>query len=72
MMEAVRTSETLDISGTIVASVHVEWDPCHHGMARPRIADRGVGLQIWMVAANILNKQSRTADRGWPSSLGGG
>jgi len=27
---------------------------------------------IWRVAANILNKQSRTADKGWSSSLGGG
>jgi hypothetical protein len=40
-------------------------------MARPRVADRGDGLQIWRVAANILNKQSRTADSGWSSSLGG-
>ena len=24
---------------------------------------------IWMVAANKLNKQSRTADKGWSSSL---
>ena len=24
---------------------------------------------IWRVAANILNKQSRTADEGWSSSL---
>ena len=28
--------------------------------------------RIWRVAANILNKQSRTADKGWPSSLGVG
>jgi hypothetical protein len=28
--------------------------------------------QVWRVAANILNKQSRTADKGWPSSLGVG
>jgi hypothetical protein len=42
---------------------------CHHGMARPRVADRGDGLQIWRVAANMLNKQSRTADKGWSSSL---
>ncbi|KAJ4443652.1 hypothetical protein ANN_05327 [Periplaneta americana] len=28
------------------------------------------GLQIWRVAANILNKQSWTADKGWSSSLG--
>ena len=25
---------------------------------------------IWRVAANKLNKQSRTADKGWSSSLG--
>jgi hypothetical protein len=25
---------------------------------------------IWRIAANILNKQSRTADKGWSSSLG--
>jgi hypothetical protein len=46
--------------------------PCHHGMARPQVADEGDGLQIGKVAANILNKQSRTADRGRPSSLGVG
>jgi hypothetical protein len=28
------------------------------------------GLQMWMVAANILFKQSRTAGKGWSSSLG--
>jgi hypothetical protein len=50
---------------------HVKWVHCHHGMARPRVAeDRGDGLQIWRVAANILNKQSRTADSGWSSILG--
>jgi hypothetical protein len=42
----------------------------HHGMARPQVADGGDGLQIRRVSANILNKQSRTADRGWSSSLG--
>jgi hypothetical protein len=41
-------------------------------MARFQVADRGAGLQIWRVAVNILNKQSRTADRGWSSSLGAG
>jgi len=25
---------------------------------------------IWRVAANILNKQSRTADKGWSSTMG--
>jgi hypothetical protein len=27
---------------------------------------------IWWVGANILNKQSQTADKGWNSSLGVG
>jgi hypothetical protein len=39
-------------------------------MAWPQVADTGDGLQIWKVAANILNKQSRTDDREWPSSMG--
>jgi len=29
-------------------------------------------LPIWRVTANILNKQSRTADKGWSSILGVG
>jgi hypothetical protein len=41
-------------------------------MARPQVADGGDGLQILRVAANILNKQSRTADKGLSSSLGVG
>jgi hypothetical protein len=32
-------------------------------MARPQVADGGDGIQIWRVAMNILNKQSRTADK---------
>jgi hypothetical protein len=51
---------------------HVRWVPCHHGMARPQVADGGVALQVWRVAANILNKQSQTANKGWSSSLGVG
>jgi hypothetical protein len=51
--------------------INVKGVHCHHGMARPRVADRGDGLQIWRVAANMLNKQSLTADSGWSSSLGG-
>jgi hypothetical protein len=49
---------------------HVRWAPCHHSMARPQVAVVEEGLQIWRVAANILNKQSRTIDKGWSSSLG--
>jgi hypothetical protein len=37
-------------------------------MACPHVVDGG-GLQIWGVAANILNKQLQTADKGWSSSL---
>jgi hypothetical protein len=39
-------------------------------MARLQFADAREGLQIWRVAANILNKQSQTADKGWSSSFG--
>jgi hypothetical protein len=34
-----------------------------------QVADGGKGLQIWRVAANILNEQWRTAEKGWSSSL---
>jgi hypothetical protein len=40
-----------------------------HGMACPKVVDGGDGPQIWRVAAN---KQLRTVDRGWSSSLGVG
>jgi len=36
---------------------------------RLRIPEGGDGLQIWKVAANILNKQLETAGKGWYSSL---
>jgi hypothetical protein len=39
-------------------------------MARPQVADGGNGFQIWRVAANILNKQLRTADKGDPPVSG--
>jgi hypothetical protein len=38
-------------------------------MARPQAAD-GDGLQLWKVAANILNEQQRTVDEGLSSSFG--
>jgi hypothetical protein len=37
---------------------------CHDGMACPQVADGGDGLQICKLAANIFNKQSRTAYKG--------
>jgi hypothetical protein len=50
----------------------VRWVPSHHGMESPQVADGENSLQFWRVAANILNKQSRRAEKGWFSSLGVG
>jgi hypothetical protein len=50
---------------------HVRWIPCHHGMARPQVADGWDGLQIWRLSANILSMQSRTADKDWSPNFGG-
>jgi hypothetical protein len=55
-----------------VCKIHVKWVVCHCGMARLQVADAGNGLQIWRAAANISNKESRTADKTWSSSLGVG
>jgi len=38
-------------------------------MTHSRVATGGDGLQIWMVATNILNKQSQKADNGWSSTM---
>jgi hypothetical protein len=51
--------------GSNIHSSHVMWVPCHHGMARPQVADGGDAVQI-------LNKQSRTADNRLSSGLGVG
>jgi hypothetical protein len=51
-----------------IAVFHIRWVPCHHGMGCPQVADGGDGLQLWRVAANALNKQSRIAGKGWFSS----
>jgi hypothetical protein len=40
------------------------WDPCHHSMMRPQVVDGEDALQVWKVAANILNKQLHTANKG--------
>ena len=57
---------------TLMSNISVLWGPCHQGTARPQVADRGDGCQIWRVAANILNKQSLKTDKGKSSSLGVG
>jgi hypothetical protein len=41
-------------------------------MACPQATDGGDGFQVWRLTANILNKQSRTADKESASSLGVG
>jgi hypothetical protein len=42
---------------SVVLEFHFRWVPCHHGMARPQVANGGDSLQIWRVAANIFNTQ---------------
>jgi len=54
----------------------VELCPCYvgpirYGMAHPRVADGGDGLQVRRVDAIILSKQSRTAGKGWSSLVVG-
>jgi len=46
------------------------WGPSYHGIVCPQVVDGVDGLQIWRVAADILNKKSQTANKGWSSSLG--
>lgn len=44
--------------------------PCYHSMANPQVTDEGNGVQIRRVAAIMLKKPSRAADKGWASGLG--
>jgi hypothetical protein len=44
--------------------------PFHHGMARSQVADGGVGLQIWRVAANILISSREQPTMGGPPAWG--
>jgi hypothetical protein len=62
----------LDLIILILLGGEYKWVPCHHGMAHLQVADGGDAFQVWRGAANILNKHSRTADKGWSSSLGVG
>jgi hypothetical protein len=42
--------------------IRVKWLRCHHGMARPQVADGGGGgLQISRLAASIADNQQRVA-----------
>jgi hypothetical protein len=51
---------------------YVKSVPCHHSMLCPQVANGEDSIQIWRVDANILNKQSQTANKGWSYSLGVG
>ena len=55
----------------LLSPIRDKWGPCHHiwRVLRMWMKERP---PIWRVAANILNKQSRTADMGCSSSLGVG
>jgi hypothetical protein len=50
--------------------MYFKWVHFHHGVMSSRDADGGNGLQVWWVTANILDKESRTADRGGPTAWG--
>jgi hypothetical protein len=39
-------------------------------VVRPQVVDGGDSLQIWRVAASILNKQMRTPDKVWLLGVG--
>jgi hypothetical protein len=75
-----RTTDTVTSQNIVLSSwdilytysYHVRCVPCHHGMARPQVADGGDDLLIWRVVANLLNKQSRTPDKGLISGWGVG
>jgi len=53
-------------------SVSVISGSCHRSMARSQVIDVGTASRFGGVAADILNKQLRTAEKGWSSSLGVG
>jgi hypothetical protein len=52
--------------------LRVRWVPCQHGMAVPQDAYEGRRSSDIEVAANMLNKQSRTADKWWSCILENG
>jgi hypothetical protein len=43
---------------------------CHHGMTYPQVEDGREGLLKRWLAVNILNRESRTADKSWSWSQG--
>jgi hypothetical protein len=45
-------------------NVHGKWVPCHYGMARPLVADRGDGLYVWRVKSNAVPLNAMEEFRG--------
>jgi len=39
--------------------------PSHEGMAHSKVAEGEDKVQPWKAAANVFNKQSQTAEKGW-------
>ena len=64
-----RVAETCSFWIAIIKCCRNKWVPVTTAwrVLSLRMEER---LPIWRVGANILNKQSRTADKGWSSSLG--
>jgi hypothetical protein len=54
------------ISYSISVMERGRWVPCHHSLEHPR------AMELLRVAVNTLQKQLRTNDKGWSSSLGVG
>jgi hypothetical protein len=54
-----------------ILSLQFKWVPCYHGRERPQVAD-GDDIEIWGATTNIMNKQSRAADKWWSSRLWAG
>jgi hypothetical protein len=50
--------------------LNVRWVSFHHGIPRSQVAGGGDGLQIWRVAANILNSSHGQPTRGGPPAWG--
>jgi hypothetical protein len=48
--------------------VHVRWVSCHHGMARPQVADGGDTRHVRSVSANILiSSHGKSTSGGLPA-----
>jgi hypothetical protein len=52
----------------VVVSFPCHAGPCHYGMIRPQVVDRGGGLPDMEENYEYI-EQSRTADKGWSSTF---